>query len=316
MALTYVVREVGADRAGRVSAGANYTYTRRWEIDVVGDANAALVGSIKVREAFLAQTSIDVGTHYQLGTTGDAWYERDLTAFAKSFNIRCISDDRCTWEVVVDYEEYDPDEWLPNPLDRAALRDWGEVSTEAVADRGWNSDGTQGGAIINSAGDYFDPPVLRDLTRPTLTIVRNEAIATLSTYPVWDPVGAAAYRDTINSATWLTYPQYTVKCRSITAREAWSSKIPNGLGGYGAKYAIVTYSFEINPDTWRAYPLDQGLRRLDTGVRKQIIVDGSPATSPVLLNGSGAVLSVGGTPVYGSHLLYRPRAFSAFGFTF
>jgi hypothetical protein len=120
---------------------------------------------------------------------------------------------------------------------------------------------------------------------------------------------ADTYRDTVNLATFFGSPPGTVKCKSITAKRAWS---PNVAGGY---YWVVTYLFEFNRDGWTSRPLDLGFRQLVSGTRRQIIIDGQPATSPVPLNGSGGVLAPGGTPVFLAFELYPAANYGVFRFT-
>ena len=154
---------------------------------------------------------------------------------------------------------------------------------------------------MNSAGDWFDPPLVRDDSRPVLTIVRNEAD--------FDPEIADSYRDTVNDDYFFGAAAGRVKCVSITGKQLFSADVlPGGF------YWVVTYTFQFNRDGWASPLLDQGFRRLVSGSRRAILVDGQPASAPVLLDGSGGVLTPGDPPVYQTYHLYLEADYSVFEF--
>ena len=55
-------------------------------------------------------------------------------------------------------------------------------------------------------------------------------------------------------------------------------------------YWVVEWTIEYNPDTWQAKILNQGYRQIVSGVRRNILIDGAPATAPVPLDSSGVAL--------------------------
>jgi hypothetical protein len=168
----------------------------------------------------------------------------------------------------------------PNPLDdRVQIRWSHQTYTEPVInDR-------NGAAAVNSAGDWFDPGIEREKHILILNVARNEAF--------FNPATAEAYVDTVNSDV------TTIAGLPITARQGKIMEYSaERLERNGHEYWAVIYRLEFKGDTWDSKKLDQGLHYLAGGVKYPITVAGEPATEAQLLDGSGAVLAVAGTPVF------------------
>jgi hypothetical protein len=134
-----------------------------------------------------------------------------------------------------------------------------------------------GNPVVNSAGDYFDPPIERDFPRWTLTVVRNEASPTMATI--------GPYANRINEAAWNGFPPKTVKLSPIQLPAPEFSQFTGNL------YYPIEYVFEINFDGWTKNVLNQGYRELSsTGKLIPILVGGTPASSPVMLDRNGHAL--------------------------
>ncbi len=259
------------------------------------------VGPGVVREAAKLLYGVEVGATYERGNSlVDPFYETDDFSFCVGIRAYCTGGDGCDWAVDVAYEPIDPqvfDEYVENPLLAPMEIDPQTVKYQRSIDVDYDQatiDATGSGKpIVNSADDPFDPPVMRDHSRYVLTVVRNEAIdirqAVNGVY--WDDSKPELYNDHVNKTTFFGRAPHKVKVDSITARIAWHPGLYDPttsppLSGY---YAQVTYVYHINPETWDAKPLDQGYRKKDptTHVQQQILIDGIPATSPVLLDGTG-----------------------------
>lgn len=280
-------------REGAVDANFQRTYKREFLVQT----DNALVGCKAVAMAFSNATGIGIGTPYQIGawnpitTIGDLYHELDAGSFCIALRPKVFTSDGANWKVSIEYGPWDP-RTEENPLEKKLEMDWDWVEFEKIADVDRN-----GKAVVNSAGDYFDPPVVMDDSRPILRIVRNE--------PVFSMLYASNYKDSINSLPWYGYPKYSVKCNSITAKLQYSMNIP----GDNKWYWTVTYQFHLNPDLWEKKVLDQGLRQTG-GI--PIIKGGIPATSPVLLDGHGSPGSAGTYLTFG---IYKVRDFvGAFNF--
>lgn len=282
------------------------------------DALASRVGAIRVRQALLAQ-GIAVGAVYSVGDPAtDPFHESDPLAYVKSIRLACASDDGRTWRATVSYSEFNPEDWNEDPLSRPPIR-WVEpVPYQAIADVTADVDPVTGDPdpkpVVNSAYDYFDPPILRDVTRLDWVVERNERVEDV------DPALIEAYQNVTNDAVFWGYARGVVQCLSITpGKPQYSAKLPPTAGnpGGGGYYCTVLYRFGVNRSGWKARPLDQGLRRLVPGTppeRRQIEIEGSLATAPVLLDGAGDVLPVDGDPHYHSFLILPERDFAAFNF--
>lgn len=283
-------------REGAVDANFLRTYKREFIVQT----DNPLVGCKAVALAFSRATGIGIGTPYFIGAwdpianIGDFYHEADPGSFCRSLIPKVFSADGANWKVSIEYGPWDP-RIEENPLDKKLELEWDWVQFEKIADVD-----RDGKAVVNSAGDYFDPPIVMDDSRPILRIVRNE--------PDFSMAYASDYRDSINDGPWYGYPAYTVKCTSITAKLEYSMNIP----GDNKWYWTLTYVFHLNPDGWDKEVLDQGLR---SSGGEPIIKGGVPATSPVLLDGAGEPAASGADASYLKFGIYKTRDFvSAFNF--
>lgn len=185
-----------------------------------------------------------------------------------------------------------------NPLNRPVKRKWRTNKYRQAIDRDVNNQ-----AILNSAGDYFDPPVEVDRSHWTCTVTAN--VSDVPSY-ILD------YEDAVNNASitlgGISVAQYTAKIDEIDISEL---KIE---GEY--EYYEFTYTLEMRREKWIPIKiLDQGMRFKDGSNRKQIVDNSTPArpvSSPRLLNGSGAVLSdpSPSTAVYLDKTVYYAKPFN------
>ncbi len=206
-------------------------------------------------------------------------------------------DDGLGWTVTCEYGPYDPTQWPENPLDHPIKINWSWSQFEKIVDEDVN-----GNAVVNTAGDYFDPPVMRDDSRPLISISRNEQ--------TFNPTLAAQFKDAVNSDSFMGFSPNQVKCSNISAALEY-----NPICGF---YYVMNYEFAVNTEQtgWRKEILNQGLRYLAGSTRTNILINGAPATAPVPLDNAGAVLPPSGTPVFLPFDIYRTLPFSQFGFTF
>jgi len=110
-------------------------------------------------------------------------------------------------------------------------------------------------AVVNSAGEPFDPPITREISRPILRIVRNEWDPGVSGGIGYDNAIAMAYVDTINSDDFIGALPKQVKMAGITADRHFES---------GMLYWRVTYELHFRQETWDVQVLDQGMRHWKT----------------------------------------------------
>jgi hypothetical protein len=160
-----------------------------------------------------------------------------------------------------------------------------------------------GGAIVNSAGDWFDDPPQMDDSRVTCQIQKNVAAV-----PSW----IIDYRDAINDAP------FTVDGVSIGTGIAKCQ--PPQIGQEQERNSIVfrqlTLTLQFRDEGWPLYILDRGYYEIDPDdpANRIKILDekGLERTSPALLDGTGYAL-VNPSPANFYNLtfdIYKQRTFS------
>lgn len=287
------VKEIFGGRGSEQAQTGARSYRRQWRVITTG----MKCGPKQVREA----VPVSLGDPYEYGEVGDPWYEKDDNSLA----IKIAADERDPdgkgWIVSVDYGLADPADFggIDDPTLAAPKKTWRGNRTEEIVDID-----VEGRPIVNSAGDPFDPPITRPRSKGSLVVVRNER--------TYDDLLASAFRDRVNEFEFFGLEPGTVLCVDISAESAFAQSI--------GEYYVVTYEFEHEPKGWNPQVLDRGLRKLNatTGDREQIQIQGSLATSPVLLDGLGAPLAeervADGEAIYLDFSTYESADFGEFGF--
>ena len=161
------VTNLGEDPGGRTATNTKgvRTYSRRWKLET----------SSKSDDAYA------VGSASGLPLIGSA-HPSDAGAFCVSLSVS--NDDPWKgWKVTAEYSsEY---ELTTNPINDPAIITWGSEQFQKVA-----VEDTSGHAILNSFGDYYDPPAMMDDSRRTVTITKN-----LAAVPSW----ILSYQDAVNN---------------------------------------------------------------------------------------------------------------------
>lgn len=180
------------------------------------------------------------------------------------------------WHVTVSFGPWDPlaGTATGSPSDQPPSVRFEGVTYQEVADLD-----VDGNPVVNTAGDAFDPPVMRDRTRPVIKIVRNETS--------FDDSTILAYSDKVNSDTFYNYPPKTLKCSAPRGEPLYSQFS-------GQNYYRVEYELHYNADTWAARVLNQGYRQLVTSggatTQEPILAGGTPISSPAMLDEDGAYI--------------------------
>jgi hypothetical protein len=228
-----------------------------------------------------------------------------------------VSDPR-VWNVTVSYASDESNSSGtgssddPDPEARPAVIEWSFAQFQRVADKDLN-----GTPIVNSAFDQFDPPPLRDDSRPVLRITRIEA--------GFDPARALDFQDTVNADNFFGANPGQSKCASIGARSFFEND---------RQWFEVVYEFHFRRDGFQLSILDQGYRQieLDGGSTINVAIleevregsnptDRRPISSPAPLNGAGVALdkpAPGTTPLptaftYLDFVIYEERNFADLG---
>ncbi len=161
---------------------------------------------------------------------------------------------------------------------------------------------TAGDGIVNSAGDYFDPPIEIDINRWVVTVTKN--VSAVPTYIL-------EYEKAVNDTAFYIQGVY------VGERVARLAEID--IGELASEneffYYPFTYTLEFRSETWNVKPLQQGYN-YKSGSDRKVILDGStpprPVTSPRLLAADGSVLAnpSPATAVYGDFEVYDNMDFS------
>lgn len=253
------------------------TYTLVYDIATTTDADGP--GMVQTYSGW------SYGDAYAIGN------DNDPRAVVLSIATDQLGSNKRHWTVTIEFG--DPgEEDQENPLNDPPEVAWDYEDRQAAVERDFN-----GLWIRNSAGDPFAEIVTADDFRRKLTISRNEASFPIS---VADSLG-----NRLNAATWKGYPAKQVKLQPITAQKAYNKNI-------GA-YWVVKYDFTFAPIAadWKTYLRDTGIHEIVGSQKKRIILDDdSMAAVRVDLDGSGARLPNGGTPVYKEFELLGTADFS------
>jgi hypothetical protein len=269
--------EIPDGRSATIGPNWARTFGRTFQVET----DSAAVGPVAIAHAL----PFAIGTPYQTST------EKYPGAYIQNFRFDAASSDGRTWRVGVEYGPFDASQFPENPFDRRPDYEWSFVEFQRIVD-----EDIHGEAIVNTAKEYFDPPVEIDDSRPVCTVTRNEDHFNIHL--------AKEFRDSINESEFWGWPAYTVKCKSISAKLALDP-----LVGW---YWVVTYILEFNPDQWGREILSQGLRQLNTAgtAYAPILINGSQTTSPVPLDEKGHALPPDGDPVFLTFDVYREMDFS------
>lgn len=135
---------------------------------------------------------------------------------------------------------------------------------------------------VNSLGEWFDDPLNVEFGRLALTFRRRE---TANPWP-----RALEYWNAINSTPIWGCDVATLKVKAIVP----SLELTTGGRRWNVSYSIVYRSLG-----WLVKRADAGFYATGPrGVYRILNDDGSPKESPTLLNGAGAELAPGASPVY------------------
>lgn len=218
-----------------------------------------------------------------IGDTYAAGPSTDDYSYIQNITVSRNTEYQLQWTAVVDYGPEQPEE--QNPLEEPIEVSWDFAQFELPMDTDWN-----GVAVVNTAGVPFDPPVMRDDSRPVLTVVRNERDYS---YELAD-----LYRDSVNESEYITAdisrPPGTVKVAAIPGRRLFSAYLGELTGD--PYYWQVTYQFHFNRDGWKAQVLNAGRMQIVSGNLVPIVINGVPVTDACPLDASGARVLPANTP--------------------
>jgi len=218
-------------------------------------------------------------------------YDVDVGARIKRLEVKQRGDDPYYYDVLVEFDSK-VEQFPLDPLARPTLIYYGFSRYGQVV---WQD--VFFAPIMNSAGEYYDPPPEVDRSRLQIKMVRNEA--------VFDPNVALAYQDAVNSDVWFGIAPGLVRV-NITGDPQQEN---------GEYFYQVTYEFELRWDGWQLSILDQGRYAIPVSGGQPVRIldaDGAEVTDPVPLDGQGGVLANYSptNAVYRTHNVYRSVPFA------
>lgn len=197
-------------------------------------------------------------------------HPNDVTSYCRSVRGRNESASPFFWTITSVYSS--ERERGVDPTADPVQISWSTEQFQRVADKDRNGEG-----IVNSAGDPFDPPPMRDDSRRSVQIVSNETFV-----PTW----ILSYQDAVNNADividGVTVAAGKAKCQQVSVSP---EKFRNDIS-----YRTVTLTLHCVNDNWDLKLLDQGFRERDDDDKLKQIKnesDNLEPTAPVLLDGNG-----------------------------
>ena len=208
------------------------------------------------------------------------------------------------WRITVTYGPYSPFASASPLLQLPKVRGGGTRLSKIMAND------IDGNPILNTVGDPYDPPIEGDATSLTWYVTRNEPIGDTG----FALSNILARSDKVNMYDFEGFVAGTLKTCIIMYPEREYDAV---LRRY---YVPVEYGFEYKEEGWPVQVLNAGYRYLDKSGSepklRQALVDGQPATVPVLLTEEGEQL----TPpvdkdniVINTHKIYKVLDYSVFG---
>lgn len=256
-------------------------------------------GMRRYSRAFLLETTSQSDGPYAVGS--DASLPRIGSLHPEDSNAWCVNlrvENSKPWKGWTVTAEYTSErEITEDPTSEPAAITWTseQFQRPVVFDN-------NGHAVVNSAGDPFDPPIMMDDSRRVVTISKNLAVV-----PVW----ILTYQDAVNSDAFnvdgVTVAAGLAKVQSVTVSELQRrNNIP---------FRVVTLVIHLEKNGWLVEAQDIGFRELGYGGRQNILndVDDERPSAPVPLNGAGAhiVDPTAATNVTLSFSVYETKVFSA-----
>lgn len=208
------------------------------------------------------------GTQY-ISYTGTV----DLNAYCTGVSNSMVDANGEVHLVTCEFGPANPNLIAQNPLDVYPHAKWSTVTFTRPIDIT-----VDGEPIVNTAYDTFDPQIEMEDFRPIMTIFRNEAAV--------DPITLLSFKNKTNLQPFGGWEAGKVLCTDVR----WTDDFNNDIG----LFYRVEYDFQFTFDEWgfKKKVMSAGYRELfvnssDDVDRRQILIQGMAATSPVPLDEDG-----------------------------
>lgn len=215
-------------------------------------------------------TAFDAGSATGLPSIGDAFPD-DANAFCKTIAVTIAPGGGYKhWLVTCDYDDTYQIEQI-TPVNDELVITW---SSELFQSPAWKDKDLKG--VVNSAGDPFNPPAMRDDHRTVCRITKNYTNI---------PTFVLTYPNTVNDQA------FTVDGVLVAKRYAKVSNV--SVGGVerrnGVAFRSLTIELQIRNTEWDLSILDAGFRQIVNTTERERITNenGTDITEPALLDGAG-----------------------------
>jgi len=244
MAVASANHDISKSSSDATPGGARYSESWKVVLDAVPTS------------ALEARQAGGLGTPELVPDTGDAHWD-DAGSEVVSVTAKPISEDRLIWLVTATYEPPTADTLRANPLLDTVQKSWGAESRSWVPEKD-----KDGNAIVNSAGDRFDPSPEEEKFDLTLRITRNEA--------TYDADEAEEYIGGVNDAP-VTLVGHVTAAREGRIKEYGGTfRTRNGTDFYEVTYLIV-----FRKGKWDRDIEDLGMRQRTSATQRDRILDDS-----------------------------------------
>lgn len=229
----------------------------------------------------------------QIGSTcpGDGF------AKCKNYSVSEDSDDGQLYIVEANFETPDAneDEQQEPPPENGFPEDL-QVSGSFVATRKVFEKDTEDRAVVNSAGDRFDPQPEVDSWVFVVTIARNES-------PPFDLTTVTQYHGTVSEGPFASIEGD--KCLLLV--QGFEGGVHVNAEGEKFPFVRVSYQVHINNDGWDAHYLNQGYRYRDDNSALAIAkINGVQTPNPVMLYQDGRIIPDANLPDSVTYSHYKP----------
>lgn len=232
---------------------------------------------------------------------GDQYEATDTALRVKEVDVQQPEDvgERISFTVRVLYSTGVVGDEEENPLDEDPIVNWDDQETSEPV-----FEDNAGNAIINSAGQTFDPGVEKQVYDALVTIQRN--------IEEYDEVTASTYRGKVNADQFFirgaSSPIAVGVAKVVSYRGAQATK-------NGVSYWVETIIIATRADGWTRHILDEGYatRNGSDELVTKLDANNLPTNQPVLLDGAGDELAFGDPAVFMDYDLEDTVNFSGMG---
>ena len=249
-----------------------------------GSSEKAAPFNFELRRSFSVHTdAVDteatIANHASTPDLGDS-HPNNSFAICVGRQIKQVDGSNYDWIVTVRYAtDWETVETETDPTDFRPVVSWGTQFVQTVLTKDVVTDE----AIVNTAGDPFDPPLMTDRPLTTCNVVGN-----FTAIPTW----LFSLRNKVNDSA-LTIRGVTVAAELALIRNL---SISDARYKNGTIYYRVELELLIDEDGHKVKVLNDGMHELDTTrtgdeKRTHIMFDGEPISQPVPLDADGKRIS-------------------------